>query len=286
MRAAAKAAGIGGVLAGGIRSGAAVDTLAARNSVRPASAGVVSSTSEQAGGLKVEQPAVQRPVWEIDDWEFAGSSDDDLIVDRTRPVKPRMVFGPVPTLEEAKEATSELKDALEKVYLSSPKSSGSVGSSSSVQETKSCVTYESSVPKGAMQAFMFLKESPVAQTVVASVACDPNVWNAVMQNPALVEFLQSERKCPEVEVHECAESFVGCEEDGKPDGLMGIFEDVKNSVLEMVGSLTHFIQGLFAEPDVGKKPESTEGTQKTFFAGGTFMALAMMVIMVVVMKRG
>lgn len=31
------------------------------------------------------------------------------------------------------------------------------------------------------------------QSVVASIACDPQVWNAVLKNDALVEFIQSQK---------------------------------------------------------------------------------------------
>lgn len=31
------------------------------------------------------------------------------------------------------------------------------------------------------------------QSVVASIACDPAVWNAVVKNDALVEFIQSQK---------------------------------------------------------------------------------------------
>lgn len=50
-----------------------------------------------------------------------------------------------------------------------------------------------SLTKLAMQYIYFTSCS--WQTVVASIACDPNVWNAVMQNPTLMEFLDSEKKC-------------------------------------------------------------------------------------------
>jgi hypothetical protein len=33
------------------------------------------------------------------------------------------------------------------------------------------------------------------QTVVAAVASDPNVWNAVWENEALQDFLQSQNTC-------------------------------------------------------------------------------------------
>ncbi|XP_021725980.1 uncharacterized protein LOC110693165 [Chenopodium quinoa] len=290
MRAAAKVAGIG-VMTGGFRASAAAETqvnLAARKSVRPVSSGLSSST----GGLTVEE-TVQKPVWEIDDWEFAGG-EDEFVVDRVDSGQPRLVFGPVPTIEETKEATSELKDALDQVYLSSPKSLGSVDSFPSFHETKACITQESRLPKSAMQAFRLLKESPAAQTVVASIACDPNVWTAVMQNPILVEYLESEKKAtlfesPEFENQESPKSSVNSpdyDDNEKPDGLMALLENVKLTVVDMVQNLTDMVQSWFAVPEVDKRAGYTDDSSRTYLAGGSFMALAMMVIMVVVMKRG
>jgi hypothetical protein len=48
--------------------------------------------------------------WELDDWEFTGwkSEGEDLFED----LPPRLVFSPVPTLEEAQEATGDLTRAL------------------------------------------------------------------------------------------------------------------------------------------------------------------------------
>lgn len=284
MRAAAKVAGISAMTTGFRASGSFENpvNLAARKAVRPVSSGLTST-----GSLTVEG-AVQKPAWEIDDWEFAGA-EDELVVDRIDSGKPRLVFGPVPTIEETKEATSELKDALDKVYLSSPKSSESVDSFSARHETKACISHESSVPNSAMQAFRLLKESPAAQTVVASIACDPNVWNAVMQNPSLVEFLESEKKAPEFESQESPKGSVSSTDSNYPkgpDGLMALLENVKLTVVDMVQNLTSMIQSWFSVPDVEKRAECTDGSSKSFMAGGSFMALAMMVIMVVVMKRG
>ena len=71
---------------------------------------MVSSSLEQAGCLAVE-PAIGAAGWDIDDWDFAGDVDDGLIVDRIDAENPRVVFGPVLSLQEA---TFELKDALKK----------------------------------------------------------------------------------------------------------------------------------------------------------------------------
>ncbi|KAL2943923.1 Photosystem I assembly protein Ycf3 [Bienertia sinuspersici] len=281
MRAAAKVAGIG-VINSGIRSSGSIESPV-NVAVRPALSGLSST------GLTVENP-VQKPVWEIDDWEFAGSENDEFVVDKNNSAKPRLVFGPVPTIEETKEATIELKDALDKVYLSSPKSEGSAESASALHETKACITHESSVSKSAMQAFRLLHDSAAAQTVVASIACDPNVWNAVMQNPTLVEFLESEKSATifENQDQESTNTSVHSNDANgpkMPGGLMAFLENVKITVVDMVQNLTNLVQSWFNAPEMEKSTKSTDGSTRSLLAGGSFMGLAMMVIMVVVMKR-
>ena len=123
MRAAAKVAGIG-VVNGGRRGFSAenpVAAAAARTATRPASAAISTSDETKSGVFAVVSQndvvdaGVQRPCWELDEWEFAGA-EEEMIVQPRDPM-PRLVFGGAPTLQEAKDATSELKDALEK-YIS------------------------------------------------------------------------------------------------------------------------------------------------------------------------
>ncbi|KAI3526787.1 hypothetical protein L1887_06050 [Cichorium endivia] len=88
---------------------------------------------------------------------------------------PRLVFGGAPTIQEAKQATYDLNDALEKTYLSSNATNGQLLSALSDSEdadTKTCLVSESSVSKHAIQALKLLNESPAAQNVVASISCD------------------------------------------------------------------------------------------------------------------
>ena len=85
--------------------------------VRPASVGMVWSSLEQAGGLTVE-PAVQMAACDVDDWDFAGDVDVGLMMDRIDAGNSKVVFGLVSSLQEAKDATFELKDALKKSFLS------------------------------------------------------------------------------------------------------------------------------------------------------------------------
>ena len=115
MRAASKVAGLGvgaGVYGGlrGAAPAAAPVEQAVRKSSVPVSAILSSSSSASA-----DVAPVQRPAWELDGWEFAGG-EDDLVMAAGEPM-PRVVFAGVPSFEEAKEATIELKEALD-MYIS------------------------------------------------------------------------------------------------------------------------------------------------------------------------
>ncbi|KAI8557673.1 hypothetical protein RHMOL_Rhmol04G0028100 [Rhododendron molle] len=329
MRAAAKVAGIRA--ANGARRGAG-------EGLRPASAIASSSSSEEVksvGGVFTASlgtnnaidaaAAVQRPCWELDDWEFAGGAEDDVgsMKSYTEPM-PRLVFGGAPTLQEAKEATDELKDALSKAYLTSPHSTEcgdllvpghqypfSLLSKPDYSETKACITSEktagSSLPNNAFQAFRLLNESPAAQNVVASIASDPNVWTAVLQNEALTEFLKSQRSTdsfsnmnPPVEGSVTDSEFTDNQsqkpayefnDSGKSgdseNGFMGFVKGVKIKVNDMMSSLSDYFQSLFGGPaeekvsgDADARPPFGEKAM-----GASLLGLAVMVIMVVVLKR-
>lgn len=99
MRTAAKIAGVG-VSRSGLRGSTA--SLPTEQSVRNASRSSVAGVSAQ--GVKTAEVAPLHAAAPWDDWDFA--EDGDLVV-------PRMVFGSAPTFEEAKEATTELKDAID-----------------------------------------------------------------------------------------------------------------------------------------------------------------------------
>ncbi|XP_043688320.1 uncharacterized protein LOC122639519 [Telopea speciosissima] len=323
IRAATKVASFG--VNGGLRGSPLVPTAeqsmatASQKVSRPATS-LVSSVSTEEGRSsfllssqngKVDA-SVQRPLWD-DDWEFA-LYEEDLHVDSMTPM-PRVVFGGVPTMEEATEATSELKEALEQVYFSSNSSVGS--------ETKPCVTEETavalpSVPNHALQAFVLLKESSAAQRAVASLASDKNVWDAVMQNEKVVEFFQSQRTTgilpDEMDLNDkesCGDNgFDGQEsikntdneDDGKSSGssesgFMGFMKNVKLKVknvklkvTEMVMNMSDFIQSLFGGLVAGNESVdekgSASGMPKDKTAAAGFMGLVILVIMVVLVKRG
>ncbi|CAN1347461.1 hypothetical protein LINPERPRIM_LOCUS41114 [Linum perenne] len=291
MRTAAKVAGIGVVNSGfrGAVSGLQPAEHSVRNASRPVSA-VISSSSSTSSGTGV----VQRPVWELDEWELA----------------------------EAKEATSELKEALEKISLENPTHGVSIASvgfgerlglpvltTSELTGSKNCIASAAPVPENAMRAFKLLNESPAAQSVVASIAADPNVWHAVMNNDALTEFLQSHKPITSAINEETAESVADSSSEGigspklseafedaweyqkSKAGFMDILEDIKVSVVDMFGTVTSFLQNMFGESSAGAvyETEAAGSNGKSTFRentlGASFMALAVMAIMMVVLKR-
>lgn len=299
MRAAAKMSGIG-VFNGGIRGVPVMPP--AEHSVRNATLPVSAILSSSSASSKTPSTEVSSITAAWDDWEFTDSVEE-LKIEAGEPM-PRVVFGGVPSFQEAKEATAELKDALDKVYLSSPKSTGfsdtfaadhvSVLSplTNPESDTKSCVFFEATpapVPKNVLQAFKLLSESPKAQTVVASIASDPNVWNAMMDNPMLKDYLALEQRNDNPEPQSpkrFEESSDGGQTGSKENGfahITGMMQNIKRKVLEMVSNVSNLFQNIFGVSASDDISSDSNGNTKT--AGATFMGLAVLVMMVIVFKR-
>ncbi|CAH1449851.1 unnamed protein product [Lactuca virosa] len=297
MRAAAKVTGLG-VFNGSLRgAGNPVVSTARQASVSVAS--VVSSSDDVKLAIANNENKANSSVEKAyDDWELAGS-EDELFIEAREP-KPRVVFGGAPTIQEAKQATYDLNDALQKTYLSPNATNGqmlSAFSNSENVETKNCLASESTVSSHAIKAFKLLNESPSAQNVVASIASDPNVWNAVLKNEALVEFLENHQSSvvfPEFDLDGKGSSTDESEsksESGK--GFMDYVKDIKHkvtvTVVDMMNSLSDTFQTLFGGAPKGEftvNPDGTAGIsmEKTAI-GATLMGLAIMVITVVITKR-
>lgn len=302
MRAAAKIAGIGVVnhgLRGGIHVPPPAEQSILRGVKRPVSSIAASQTAEVA-------PFQKESAETMDDWEFAGGIEEE-VVGGGEPIG-RIVFGGLPTKEEAKQATDDLKDALES-FLSSPRSASSCASFSSDHvsgsglelvssshhfQSKSCIIIDPKAcpePKYALQAFKLLSENPAAQSVVASIACDPNVWNAVLQNDALTEYLNSQRTdggdddqyVTDAESIRIIEDLSG---ENNGNSLSDFVEKVRSTVAEMMNNVTDYVQkifGSFRNPSEGKEDG---GSFFNVDKGAPYIfSLAIMVIAIVLLKR-
>ncbi|KAJ7948521.1 Uncharacterized conserved protein (UCP012943) [Quillaja saponaria] len=305
MRTVAKVAGIG-VATGGLRGVPVMPP--AEQSVRNASRPVSAILSLEGAKSTEVLPSKAAAAWE-DGWDFA--DENDLVMEAGEPM-PRVVFSGVPSYQEAKVATTELKDALDKVYLSSPKSATCEGYSAGDQvsdlpllsrsdmETKSCAIETTiatpPVPKQALQAFKFLSSSPEAQNVVTSIACDPNVWNAMMENPVLKDFVVSHQTSVEYQEEPPKKFEVvsdSCQtEDSKSSvfDVMGTLQNIRLTVTEMVCNVSKYLQNIFGPAAAEKMSSDADGNAKATFMdnttlGASLMGLVVMVVMVVVLKR-
>ncbi|KAL5976119.1 hypothetical protein ACLOJK_020449 [Asimina triloba] len=277
---------------------------AARKSAKP----IPALASAQAGDVlfhsgagQVEEASVQRPSWELNDWEFAGDDVVDLSDFSDPPA--RVVFEAAPTMEEAREATSDLRDALDSFGSSPAALEGSISRAlpSEHLETKACVSSESvaifpSVPKPVLNAFYLLKESPDVQNVVASLAADKNVWDAVMKNEKVMEFYQSQQSSCVLPLNAeaTAEFFSEHGSDEKNyenmgDGFMRFIGNVKLRVANMVSNLSEFLQNIFGNP--GEQQDTATDDRKGGFkffekkGAAPFFMLGILAIMVVLLKR-
>uniref|UniRef100_A0ACD5XD60 Uncharacterized protein n=1 Tax=Avena sativa TaxID=4498 RepID=A0ACD5XD60_AVESA len=279
IRAAAKAAMIGGY-----RSAASI-----RRAVLPAAAADTRPVSTTIGA--------------VDDWYIPDHE----------------VFGPVPTHEEALAATIDLREAFEiakidthvshldisKTYvLDSPTKIAQetfqdrVHSETSKHEDE----YENlSVTSGSsgrvIEAFTMLQDNPAAQDVVASLASDKNVWEAVMKNEKLVQFYkncesdQSESSSVAEEASDAESS--GSSNDlslGTGDGFKEYVDKMRAFVSEMVTNLSSIMQDLIATSDEGQSKGRLRtlimNTKKDFANDrSSFVLLAMATIFVVLLKR-
>lgn len=150
---------------------------------------------------------------------------------------------------------------------------------------------------------------------MASIVSDANVWNAIMQNPTLQNFVQSEKTgnyhlisllsfmtsvtflildyssvAPVVEVEKSSiklEELPDSEETRSPrNRFMDAMQNVKLKIAEMVGSISNYFQTLFGFLDPEKTGSDGDGKPRTIFTDArTFMGLAVLVVMVVLVKR-
>ncbi|KAL6570729.1 hypothetical protein OROGR_000279 [Orobanche gracilis] len=296
MRAAAKMAGI--TVANGVLRGITSDHYSVFSATRR-----VASEAAMVEDVKVvasqSQAGVTMKSSEIEDWVIAGGKE--TILGDADVMMPKEVFGGSPTLQEAKEATSELAAALEKAYLSSFNSVRDDDSLVADHDTalpilgspaivnKSCVTSENNIASTAIKAFRILHDSHAVQNVVASIACDPNVWKAVLDNRQLQEFLKSQGSASSSNMSELPENVASEHSESQPDiRLMDIVEKVKITVVDMMNNLSDYFHNLFCDEVADEKvcaSSSGRNSNAETVMETSLVGLAIMAIMVILVKR-
>ncbi|KAL7087807.1 hypothetical protein ACP275_13G090900 [Erythranthe tilingii] len=271
MRAAAKVAGIT-VGNGGLRGFTSSEHHPFFSATRSAisSRGALAEDVKPAASLSLG--GVQPPSPEIEDWVFAGGEEEAILGESA--TTQRVVVVGAPTHQEAKAATSELAVALQNLQAEKKTSENAVSPS---------------VPAHAIKAFTFLHESTAAQNVVASIASDPNVWNAVLHNQELQKFVQSQRQSLGRSTMDQSSESDYAESEAEDSALMDIVQKVKVNVVDMMSSLSDYFKDFFGPQ--GKASSllfaRVNGSTATAEAvmEASFMGLAVMAIMVILLNR-
>jgi len=153
------------------------------------------------------------------------------------------------------------------------------------------------MPGHVVQAFTLLKSSPEAQSVVASLASDRNVWDAVLKNEKVMEFYKTHQTTlvqtfpEEVATGESPEKFedAASENASAASPFADFVDNAKKTVMDVIDNITHFFQDLFGHPtgaQAGAGSSAEKGPSVGEMAvGGSFMALTIAVILVVLFKR-
>ncbi|VAH87857.1 unnamed protein product [Triticum turgidum subsp. durum] len=205
----------------------------------------------------------------------------------------REVFGPVPSHEEAMAATLDLRDATK---VAQETFQDHLHSEASKHEEKhDSLSVASGSSARVIEAFTMLHESPEAQDVVASLASDKNVWEAVMKNKKLVEFYktnlsESSSVTDEAEQSDAESSQSSNGVVSPADAFSDYIQMMKAFVSEMVTNLSSIMQDLVATSDEGQSKGRLKtliiNSKKDFTNGpSSFVLLAIASILVVLLKR-
>ncbi|GER53351.1 hypothetical protein STAS_30862 [Striga asiatica] len=286
MRAAAKLAGIK-VGNGGVRS-IKTEQHSVFSSTRRTASPLPPAAVAEDGKQLASQPhgAAEMNDWVFPSGEEAAFTDGDLT--------PKAVRYGLPTFEEAKEATTELALALDSAYLAPLNSAGldgEIGARSLIDNSNStselCIA---PVPINAIKAFRLLCENAAVQNAVASVASDPIVWNAIVSNLAMQDILQPKRTCfANTDENSSVDITDVASESGetKPvTALSDIVQKLKFTVVYMMSNMSDYFQNFFGPSTVEKVfPSSDRNTSAEAAMETSFVGLAIMAIMVIVVKR-
>ncbi|KAL5220486.1 hypothetical protein ABZP36_025199 [Zizania latifolia] len=302
----------------GIASGAAAAAGGRFRHAAPAFATAASAESAAAAAPLVsaggEVPAVaaagaQWPSWELDDWEFADWKGGAAAgPEETAAAKPRLVFAP-PSREEAEEATTDLREAIERVYFSEAPVEVVKEKDKELSNWRADAIIPA-MPGHVVQTFTLLKSSPEAQGVVASLVSDKNVWEAVFRNEKVMEFCKTHQPTlihafPEdTATVESPEKLEGASSENSTPGELptptgspfsDFVDNAKKTVMDIVDNITQLFQDMFqndaeaeAEAQGGASSSTGKGSSPSvaeMAAGGSLMALVVAVILVVIFKR-
>ncbi|CAI9773465.1 unnamed protein product [Fraxinus pennsylvanica] len=198
---------------------------------------------------------------------------------------PRVIFIGLPTLQEAREATSELSHA-GRLFLASSNSVRHEDMAVADQHPSSLLRSNSHLPTSAIQAFQLLYESPPVQNAVSSIVADSNVWNAVIQNQDFQDFLQSRRSLAPSNLDQ--PSLGTIDDDASFESITNFLQTIKGIVVDVMDCMIHWSVLFKNLTEADRMPRNDDGS--TIFDSSnnlvkSIVGLVVSVIMMILMKR-
>ncbi|KAJ8484264.1 hypothetical protein OPV22_016749 [Ensete ventricosum] len=200
-------------------------------------------------------------------------------------VEERLAFDATPSFQEAIAATSDLKAAIQTFNEESETQDLALRKRPRDAHLRN---------SAAIQALSLLPKLPAAQKVVASIASDKNVWDAVLNNKQFKEFCDTHlntAKNPGVDDLEVP-VVMNLETSSENSGtglLLVLLQDTKMKLSEMMSSLFHLVKNFLGtsiescSSVITKTPTAVDNDDNAIQA--SFVALAVATIFVVLFKR-
>ncbi|KAL0913011.1 hypothetical protein M5K25_016440 [Dendrobium thyrsiflorum] len=235
-----------------------------------------------------------------EEWETIEGEDEEVEMEERFE---RVVFGPVPTAQEAEEAVSaiqqmfipvplgeiiersphEQEEVKDKAVTSTkilPRSLSIESQSDWIEpvmhlySSKNCQSRER---EKVLDAFRLLQMNPSIQKVVVSLSSDRAVWDAVMKNEVVQEFKKS---FYEALISAESKSQDPNEEDGHPvNGILKWIVDAKAKIMEVLDKIAKHLSQIFHSHGAKDELDIFDRVLQS-----TFM-LSVLVFIVVVMNR-
>ncbi|XP_008452336.2 uncharacterized protein LOC103493396 [Cucumis melo] len=188
--------------------------------------------------------------------------ETELVMEAGEPV-PRLVFDRVPNLEESKEATADLKEVLDAMYLQSePPLSSEIS-----LPLNSEIVGDGPGVKHVHQAFRLLCNSPEIQNAVASAAADQKVYEAVLENSEVKKLIQSYQISSDTNEEKDEENVIQEEESKASE--MKMSRNPKDFVVKMVKNILSHLPGLFGS-SVVENSSGSDSKENSTMKGGNF----------------
>ncbi|XP_031385767.1 uncharacterized protein LOC116199531 [Punica granatum] len=165
--------------------------------------------------------------------------------------------------------------------------------------------------RGMLPGTYVAPSKPGCSEVIASIASDPDVLKAALRNKAFMQYCHSQRTRSTQFFNEDSDEGPSIDDDHRSQDwkspkkfdqfsdasdqfkllhgrIADMVQNIKLTVVDMVTSVSSYLQSIFSLSEADKEAAGDTGSGSGFLdrtLGASFLGLAMMVIMIVLLKR-